>query len=409
MRSTAFLLGSFVLGGSLLFACSSSKTSGFEDGSSGSSGNGTSGGTLGGNDGGTTKPCAPAPGNFDIPGNNCDDDGDGTTDNPPTCDGSLAAKGTAEDFAKAIGLCATAAKDGYGLVSAKFTRGFGRDDAPKGDQHGVLPKFGSVIKPREGKMLGVLSTGYAEEFNGAGNAPFGGTTGKEGTANYKLNGKNWWGWDPNFNPNPNGSAPPGFPKPADGCQQTSDVNDVINVKLEIKAPANAGGVKFDFNFYSGEWPAFICSPFNDGFIAYLSAKGFNNGTPDNMSFDSKKNPVSVNNGFFDPCTANVDTGCANGAKAGTSACPGGASELAGTGFGIDGTWCSGYQGAKSKTSVNGGATGWLTSQAPIQGGETFTLELMIWDTGDPFLDSSVLIDNFSWAEGSVTVGTDRPR
>jgi hypothetical protein len=34
---------------------------------------------------------------------------------------------------------------------------------------------------------------------------------------------------------------------------------------------------------------------------------------------------------------------------------------------------------------------------------------MIWDTGDGVLDSSVLIDNFSWAEGEVTVNTDRPR
>ncbi|HSO36264.1 MAG TPA: hypothetical protein VLT33_27240 [Labilithrix sp.] len=411
MRSSSLLLGFVAVSGSLIFACGSSKNSGFDDGTGGSSGSsGSSSGILGNptGEGGAGKPCAPAAGNFDIPGNGCDDDNDGTIDNPPSCDGSLAASGSAEEFAKAIGLCATAAKDGYGLVSAKFTRGYNRDDAPKGEQHGVLAKFGDVIKPREGKQLGVLSTGYAQEYNGGANTPFGGTTGTEGSNSYKLNGKNWWNWNALF-PTPNGSAPPGFPKAADGCMQGSDVNDVIDVKLEIKAPANAAGVKFDFNFYSGEWPAFICSPFNDGFIAYLSAKGFNGGKPDNMSFDAKKNPVSVNNGFFDRCTAGVDTGCADGAKAGTSACPGGPSELAGTGFGIGGAWCGGYAGSKKKQSVNGGATGWLTSQAPIQAGETFTLELMIWDTGDPFLDSSVLIDNFSWAEGDVTVSTDRPR
>ena len=415
MRSSSLPLGFLALAGCcsvLVFACGSTKNSGFDDSTSSSSGgsSGSSSGILGNPtaEGGAGKPCAPAPGNYDFPGNNCDDDGDGKVDNPPTCDDGLAASGSAEDFAKAIGLCANAAKDGYGLVSAKFTRGFGRNDAPKAEQHGVLPKFGSVIKPREGKQLGVLSTGYAQEFNGGASTPFGGTTGNEGIAGYKLNGKDWWGFNPLF-PKPSGTAPPGFPKAADGCMQGSDVNDVINVKLEIKAPANAAGVKFDFNFYSGEWPAFICSPFNDGFIAYLTAKGFNSGTPDNMSFDAKKNPVSVNNGFFDRCTASVDTGCANGAKAGTSTCPSGPSELAGTGFGIDGAWCGGYPGSKKKQSVNGGATGWLTSQAPIHAGETFTLELMIWDTGDPFLDSSVLIDNFSWAEGEVTVGTDRPR
>jgi hypothetical protein len=33
---------------------------------------------------------------------------------------------------------------------------------------------------------------------------------------------------------------------------------------------------------------------------------------------------------------------------------------------------------------------------------------MIWDTGDAILDSSVLIDNFTWAEGQVTTATERP-
>jgi hypothetical protein len=410
MRRTSLLFGIVGVASVAVFACSSATTSGFPEPDP-TAGNGTTGGgTLGGGsgEGGAGKPCAPAKGNYDFPGNNCDDDGDGIVDNPPTCDASLAAGGGAEEFAKALGLCATPAKDGYGLVSATFTKGYGQNAAPKDQQHGILPKFGNVIKPREGKMLGVLSTGYAQEYDGAPNAPFGGTTGKEGSSSYKLNGKDWWSWDPFVNP-ATGTAPPGYPKAADGCKQANAVNDVITLKLTIKAPLNAAGVKFDFNFYSGEWPAFICSPYNDGFIAYLTAKGFNNGTPDNMSFDSKKNPVSVNNGFFDRCAANVDTGCAKGAVPGTSQCPGGPGELAGTGFGQDGQWCSGYGSGKTKSSPNGGATGWLTSQAPINSGETFTVELMIWDTGDPFLDSSVLVDNFTWSEGAVTVSTDRPR
>ena len=82
--------------------------------------------------------CAPTKGNYDIPGNNCDDDGDGTVDNPPTCDDALPDDGSAEDFAKAIGICATAAKDGYGLVSATFTRGHGNDADAEAEQHGIL-------------------------------------------------------------------------------------------------------------------------------------------------------------------------------------------------------------------------------------------------------------------------------
>jgi hypothetical protein len=386
-----------------LLACGSkSERSGFGDGSSGGS-VGSSGGTFGDGDGGGGKGCVPDPANYDIPGNGCDDDGDGTSDNPPTCDGSLSTGGGAEDFAKAMGICTSASKDGYGLVSATFTRGFGRSDSPKAEQHGILPKFGNVIKPREGDRLGVLSTGYAQEYNGGAGKPFGGVTFTEvfGQNIPQFYGHDWW------KTKGSGTAPPGFPKPASGCKQSNVVNDVINVKLELKAPQNASGIKFDFNFFSGEWPAYVCSEFNDGFIAYLSAKGFNGGTPDNMSFDKDDNPVSVNNGFFDRCTAGVQTGCAD-KKNIPSSCPGGAAELGGTGFGIDGQWCSGFTGGGSDKSTNGGATGWLTSQAPVQAGETFTLELMIWDTGDGVLDSSVLIDNFTWVEGEVQTATARP-
>jgi hypothetical protein len=195
--------------------------------------------------------------------------------------------------------------------------------------------------------------------------------------------------------------------------QATDVHDTIDLQLTIKAPPNASGVKFDLNFYSSEWPAYICSQYNDGFIAYLSAKGFNNGTPDNMSFDAMKNPVSVNNGFFDRCTPSVDIGCAPGAVHATSMCPGGTAELQGTGFGVTGQWCSFYSlvggAGGDKTSTAGGATGWLTSSAPVNAGETFTIDFVIWDTHDGVLDSSVLLDNFTWAAGAVSVSTDRPR
>lgn len=395
MRRTSLLVAIAGLASAAFLACSSAKTSGFTEPDP-TAGNGTPGsGTLGGGgDGGAGQPCVPAKGNFDIPGNNCDDDGDGIVDNTPTCDDGLAETGTAEDFAKALGICATPAKNGYGLVSAKFTRGHGIAQAPPDGQHGVLGKFGDALRPREGKKLGVLSSGYAQEYDGKPGQRFGNVS----SASLVATSKDW---------GTTGKVPSGFPKAATGCPQATDVHDEIDVVLTLKAPLNASGLQFDLNFFSSEWPAFICSKFNDGFIAYLSAKGFNNGTPDNMSFDAMMNPVSVNNGFFDRCTPNVDTGCAQGAVKATSKCPGGTAELRGTGFGEDGTWCE--VGGGSKVSTSGGATGWLTSKAPVQAGEEFTIEFMIWDTGDGVLDSSVLLDNFTWAAGVVTVATDRPR
>ncbi len=332
--------------------------------------------------------CQKDPSFYDVPGDDCDNDADGVVDNPPTCDAEITSN-TAEDFAKAIGICDKASEKGYGLVSAKFTRGYNRSDAPQDEQHSVLAKFGNVIRPREGKKLGVISTGYAQEFNGAPNTPFGGGSG----------GRDWFG----SRPGGTGSAPPGFPKAAESCPLSNDVNDVVNVKLELKAPKNASGFKFDFNFHSGEWPAFICSRYNDGFIAYLTAPSYNGGKGDNISFDAKKNPVSVNNGFFDRCTPQITLGCSSPNAGGRSACPGGPAELAGTGFGLTGDACG-----QGETSTLGGATGWLSSNAPIRAEETFTLELMIWDTGDGVLDSSVLIDNFYWLAGAVTTSTQRP-
>ncbi|MBX3225168.1 MAG: hypothetical protein KF795_31920, partial [Labilithrix sp.] len=69
------MLTVLALGGIFAAACSSSRDSGFEDGSS--SGGGASSGTFGnGNDGGANgKTCVPDPANYDIPDNNCDDDG----------------------------------------------------------------------------------------------------------------------------------------------------------------------------------------------------------------------------------------------------------------------------------------------------------------------------------------------
>lgn len=412
MTRTSSLMA-FVLGGLALFACSDTRDqdSGKANSESGSSGSGTFGGAAGGATA-AGNACTPDPANYDVPGNDCDDDGDGKVDNPPTCDTSLAVDGSAEDFAKAIGVCTNAKDKGYGLVSATFTRGYQRKDAPHVEQHGILPKFGDVIRPREGKSLAVLSTGYAREFDGTGKEPFGGVTMNQDsfTPEADFHGKDWYGFGRSDGSRTgNGSAPPGFPKAAAGCKQLSVVNDVIVAKLELKAPRNVSGIKFDFNFYSGEWPAYICSPFNDGFIAYLTAKGFKNGKGDNISFDKDQNPVSVNNGFFDRCTPNYQTGCSpESEKKAMAACPGGTSELAGTGFGIEGEWCSGYPGGNQKKSVNGGSTGWLTSAAPVTPGETFTIEFYIWDTGDAVLDSSVLIDNFTWAEGIVSAGTVRP-
>ena len=136
------------------------------------------------------------------------------------------------------------------------------------------------------------------------------------------------------------------------------------------------GYRFKFRFYSFEYPEWVCTSYNDQFIALVDPAplGSING---NISFDSLTNPVSVNIAYFEVC----------------SGCPMGTADLAGTGFDV---W------------DDAGATGWLMSTAPIAGGEEFTIRFTIWDTGDAAWDSTVLIDEFEWIAtgGTPAFGTD---
>ncbi len=410
-----YVLGAPVLALASIIACSgASNTSGFgNDGgasgsgsggsSSGSSGSGSSSGLLGGSSSGlngsssgTTGDggfvCDPNPLNYDIPGNGCDDDKDGKVDNAAVhCDtgtmppSNLSGAGTAADILAAMGICQPADSTHWGIVSATYTNGHSQTGPGKSNfaqQHGTLGTFGSVIKSREGALMGVLSSGSATATDSDSGPQFkGGKSGMQGAAGI-LSGNG-------------GDVPSGFPKTSPGCASLSKVvNDVIDVKASIKVPANAKGFSFDFDFWSGEWPDYVCTEFNDSFIAYLTSAAFNGGTADNISFDTNKNTISVNNNFFQSCTPAVQTGC-NGGTTGTSTCSLGAGELAGTGFGDPtDTYCK-------DTSTSGGATSWLTSTAPIKPGETISIEFLIWDTGDESYDSSVLLDNWSWQPQEV--------
>jgi len=368
---------------SIPLACGSNDDSkGYAPGNDGGAAAQEAGNIFGSGDGGGgggNGGCKPNPANYDIPANGCDDDANGVVDDVAPCDKNLPTDGPATDLAKALGLCQIADDTHWGLVSATFTHDYGQATPVNDGQHGILPKFGNIVKPREGSSLGVLSSGFAREYDCAAcdTDPF-----QDGSPMLD-----------------NGTVPTGFPKPSQSCEVETDVHDVIDLKLTIKAPANAQGIQFDFDFWSGEWPQWVCTSYNDGFIAYLQSAAFNNGAPDNFSFDVKKNPVSVNNAFFDRCTPNATVGC-NG-NASTMACAGGASELEGTGFYDLGDYCTGE-------TTGGGATGWLTSQAPAKPGETLTVDFIIWDTHDQAYDSSVLLDNLTWLPGPVTTGTTRP-
>ncbi len=317
------------------------------------------------------------PGAFEILGDGVDNDCDGKTDVADDCDTIVDAnhyKSTdAMDFARALGLCRTAKADGagkqktWGVLGAELVRADGTPLSADGFvQHGVLQKFGSLL-PRSGKNLVALSTGTARtpehpDFKAPRSASFSGTS--------KV------------------APPAGFPKNVAGCPTptSSTANDSVNLKLRVRVPTNARSFAFDFDFFSSEYINFVCSAYNDSFVAILdSTKPLDPKYAKNVASDPLGNPINVNSGYFEVCTPGT-----KGAM--TFPCSKGTSQLVGTGF-----WDS--------DPKQNGATSWLSTSAPVAPGEEITLQLMIWDTGDHILDSTVLLDNWRWSTADIPAPT----
>lgn len=283
-----------------------------------------------------------------------DEDCDGIVDNvPEPCDAGLSLDSVDPlDAAAAMGLCKVAADDtDWGIISADYvTANGGVFTQPL--QHGLMDGFGPNVTNLEGDNVLVLSTGYAR-IPGQAN-----TCGTQSCTNAGA-----------------GTAPAGFPQDVPECDGLSNINDDVALEVTLRAPTNATGYAYSFDFYSFEYPEWVCTEFNDQYIAIAdpAPPGAING---NISFDAMTNPVSVNIAFFEVCAG----------------CPLGEAELEDTGFD---TW------------NDAGATSWLVTTAPVDPGTEITLRFAIFDTGDALYDSTVLLDNFRWIAdgGTVVVGT----
>jgi hypothetical protein len=311
-----------------------------------------------------------------------DENCDGTIDEPPPppCDDALELDTMdAADAAKAVGLCKLSADaEDWGLVSAKWTMADG--SAPPASPnfhlgHGMLDAFGPNVDVREGAKLLALSSGTARQPSDPGYQNVSG-----------------------FSKGYQGAHPQGFPKESPSCPGTitGQPNDVTGVELTVRAPANAYGFSFDFNFYTYEWPGFVCSSYNDFFVALLEPIPMGQ-LDGNISFDSQGNPVSVNNAFLEVCgcEGNPPNPCFAGGKQFT--CALGNVELIGTGFGFDST---GFE--------DHAATSWLRTTAPVAPGSEFDIRWAVYDSGDGVLDSTTLIDRFQWVATPGTVVSTEP-
>jgi hypothetical protein len=187
--------------------------------------------------------------------------------------------------------------------------------------------------------------------------------------------------------------------------------DPIMLTLRIRAPSNAKSFSFSSNFYSAEYPEWVCSPYNDFFVVLLDSTWAGqpaNPNDKNLAFYRNPSgtiyPVGVNlafgnTGLFTQCV-NGRTGCVPlSAVAGTISTCQSTAQLAGTGFDVAAS------GSCDSNSLQGGGTGWLQTSGNVTGGEIITLRIAIWDTSDRRLDSLVVLDNFQWSVDSSDPGT----
>jgi hypothetical protein len=306
---------------------------------------------------GDCNDCDPSmnPGAIELPMNGKDDDCDGLIDeNEAACDGSNAGKTDPTSLTQAIEICDARFFKGAAMAGPSDVRG-----------RNVLSKFG-ILTPKAGANFVLLSSGVAVDEMGTGYV-----NPQQGTD--LGNSYN--------NPLPNLVG-------ASNCGQgaQNNVNDYTEIVLTLKAPTNVNSFSFDFQFFSGEYPNYVCSQYNDMFLAIVkSSSSYPSDT--NISFDAMMNPVTVNSGFFTVCTNDPS-------KPQTQHCTHPPSDNNGTGYETPGIPLPG--------AIPGGSTGWLTTKAPIKPGEDITLRFVIFDEGDHILDSAVLIDNFQWAGTTVT-------
>lgn len=362
------------------------------------------------NSGNCENPELVNPGAFEYLGNQVDDDCDQSTLDdvvPEPCskkeENALVTPTSSGELVEAMDLCQYTFENvalpdkKWGVISTGLYLADGSANSPPKDvQVGVLSNFGPNVVPKKGTTMAALSTGTARDEEDINHV-------------YPQNG-NTAGQVGNYNASTGVSAPPAYlagnngalPSPAN-CPVCSGANctkafDSVSLKARIRVPTNARSFSYNFKFYSAEFPEFTCQQYNDFFVTLLTSSWTPNPNampPEkplpadkNIAFDAQKNPVSVNNAFFEVCFPPP------GALAGT--CPGGTLELIGTGMG-------GWGG----NVKDGGGTAWLTNDAPVVPGETIEIEFIIWDAGDHNVDSVVLLDKFRWNITPSQVGVHK--
>jgi hypothetical protein len=294
------------------------------------------------------------PNSIELANNHIDDNCNGMVDEPILpCDSATVGQKDAASLAAALGFC-----DPHFLLGASF-------NGPSDERaRNVVNHFG-MFTNKEGAGMVLMSTGIAADA-----ATPGYVRPQIGTI---LDQNNMF-------PNPDITLPG---VPGCGSSQPATVNDYTDLAVKLRVPMNVRSMTFQLQFFSAEYPEFVCTAWNDELLVELdSARA--PGTTHNISFDAMMNPITVNNSFFTICQN-------DSAKPQTQHCTQAVDALAGTG----------YEEILLGKPV-GGSTGWLRTSAPVLPGDIITLHFMIFDEGDHIYDSAALLDGFAWSIDDLT-------
>jgi Stigma-specific protein, Stig1 len=370
------------------------------------------------------------PGAVEVLGNGVDDNCNALVDlfdtaDTVACDVGLASNSADPlDYARALGICRTTTESPplnqrtWGLIDVQLLTAAG---TALGDAraHSIRPGFGAVTPSvLEGQSIVVLSSGIAADGVQTNPGPNGGAPsgGNVSTSHTPTSSEDITtctsalcisDWFTSANPPlKNANELPVAPACGSGTDGEPHLaRDSVMLYLRLRVPTNARAFSFNTYFFSAEYPEYVCSNYNDQFIALIDTPS---GTPQPIPNPVDKNlmtyndstslwPIGINiasgTSLFSICeTETTNPGCWDTDVA-ASSCALGAAQLANTGFDAN------------TTCTIGGGTYWLTTSGNAIPGEILELRIVIWDVGDTAFDSLALIDGFRWLSNATVPGT----
>ncbi len=349
------------------------------------------------------------PGAFEVEANEVDDDCDGMIDEPtPSCDSGLASDSSvATHYARALDLCQTTEEEAplpertWGVIDAWLTLANGAA-MPLPVQRSIRQDFGDGIGPSGGESMVVLSSGRAAaaEHTSPSFAAF--ESGQN--LNTSVDAPADW-------VQANGGK---FPTSCEtGNQPAPDTkaNDSAMLRLRVRVPTNARSFSTRMFFFTAEYPEWVCSEYNDFFVALIDSAGEGNPADKNIAvYDDGQDlwPVGLNiltvaPGLFTVCESGF-IGCQGGLQGVQYDCMAGPGLLANTGFDeLDtGESCNGAN------FPVGGGTGWLEMSGNVSPGEIMEIRFALWDSGGHLFDALVLLDDWRWSLDAASPGVSTP-